>query len=97
MNKNLQRSDLAYRILESIEASDTDFRTLDSLSNEFSVDREMMRAELDSLTPHVRRAITFSEKFDGWYRLTSRGMTRQEKRNHVRALITFQSLRNSNF
>jgi len=88
---------LAVRLIESLEKSGTDFRTVDSLANELGAESDMVRQELDGLYPVVRKAISLSAHYDDWYRLSSKGLTPNERRSHLRALITFQSLRNSDF
>lgn len=91
-------TDLGKRIVKTLEEKQTDFVTVSSLVESLAVDEATVRSELMQMTPHiVRRAITFDSKYDDWYRLTSYGLTAQEKRNQTKALVTFQALRNSDY
>ena len=97
-HENIVISELGKQIVNALEESQTDFLTVHYFMRHFNLPEALVRAELKAMTPDiVRPAITFHGEYDDWYRLTSRGMTPVEKRNRIKALITFQSLRNSDY
>lgn len=84
-------------VTAAIARSSADFRTVLSIADELDAKPSEVRRALAMLESSgvVRRPVVVGSRYDDWYRLVSRGLTRQEKRARWRALVTFQSMRDN--
>ena len=93
-------------VLAVISNSEYDFRTTDSLMNEFGVNRPFMVGLLDNLWREgkIRHPFGWERHLYGagrnevdWWRYTSRGPTRREKWRMFSALIGMQPISDGGF
>lgn len=71
---------VAAQVLRAFENSATDFRTLESLAGELGIDQDAVWAAIYHLGDRIRRPLGhFGLKYGDWFRLTSRGPTREER------------------
>lgn len=86
-------STLRKRLLEALDQSRTDWRTVASLADELGVSKAQVQQELSMLEPQiVRRPRGQESKYPDWYRLTARGLTASEKLLRLKAIVTFSIL-----
>lgn len=83
---------LSDRVLIALDNAVTDWRTVASLAEELNVNEEQMRKALRVLGDQVRRPIGQEKRYPDWYRLASRGYTRQEKWARLKAIVTSTSM-----
>lgn len=79
--------DLSALVYKALDASTTDFRLRDSLAREFNVDSADVDAAIKLLGDKVRRPVSSDGRYDDWYRLTARGLTKRERWRRFRALV----------
>lgn len=84
-----------YRVLNAITQSPSDFRTVCSLAEQLDVSPRVIRQALVELGDVVRQPVDPHPAYDDWWRLTSRGLTKQEKRLRFLCLITFRPMRDN--
>lgn len=84
--------ELLRRLLQALQESSTDFRTVASLADEFGVSEDVIRRELDDLGDAVRRPLGQELHYPDWYRLAAKGPTRQERRARWKAVLSFGSM-----
>ena len=75
-------------LLDALESSTTDFRTLASLREEIGADRQALDEAIARLLREgvVRRPATNDPRFNDWYRLSSLGRTWRERLLFWRAI-----------
>ncbi|EFQ84694.1 hypothetical protein HMPREF0063_10035 [Aeromicrobium marinum DSM 15272] len=76
------------RLERALAASDTDWRTVDSLAGELGVSAAATREAIRRMGSKVRRPARTKKSEEDWYRLSSRGLTWQER---LRILLAFAS------
>lgn len=82
-------------VAAAIARSKSDFRTVLSLAEELDAKPSEVRHALARLEEMgtVRRPVVADPRYDDWYRLVCRGLTKQEKRARWTALLGFQRMR----
>ncbi|MGO9155134.1 hypothetical protein [Mycobacterium sp.] len=83
---------LSKRIVQALEESLTDFRTVSSLADQLGVSDEMVRQELERLGEAVRRPLGQERSYPDWYRLKAKGPTRQERLARLKAVLGFSAM-----
>lgn len=84
--------DLGNRLVKALDASTTDFRTIASLADELGVAQDAVQHELNRLGDKVRRPLGQESRYPTWYRLASRGPTRQERMGRLKAIFGFTAM-----
>jgi hypothetical protein len=84
--------DLRNVIRRALDKASSDFRTPASLAKELKVDETIIRKTLLRMDD-VRRPVVPDSKYDDWFRLKSRGLSREEKRARWFATMTFSRMR----
>jgi hypothetical protein len=79
-------------ITAAMSESDKDFQTVSWLSKTTGLSEDIVRSTLEK-SSLVRRPVIDSAQYDDWWRLTSLGMTRKERRIWWQSLIFERTLR----
>ena len=91
----LEQDPLRLALYTELRDSLFDFCTVAELAQRLGADEHEIRETLLSMVGDVRRPVMRGAQYDDWFRLKSRGLTRQEKRARWRALVTFQPMRDN--
>lgn len=83
---------LAERLLVALRNSVTDWRTVKSLAEELGVAENQVLHSLRALGDRVRRPVGQEKRYPDWYRLSERGLTRQERWARFKAVVTSSSM-----
>jgi hypothetical protein len=78
--------DLESRVMQAIESSMTDFRTVQGLARDLNVSETAIREALRHLGDKVRRPVGAEEEYADWVRSSALPRTRQERWWSFRAL-----------
>jgi hypothetical protein len=74
-----QTGDLEARVMTAVEASTTDFRTVQGLARDLNVSETAVREALVRLGDKVRRPVGADEEYADWVRASALPRTRQER------------------
>lgn len=90
--RDLNSVSLEKIITAAMSESDKDFQTVSWLSKTTGLSEDIVRFTLEK-SSLVRRPVIDAAQYDDWWRLTSLGMTRKERRIRWQSLIFGRTLR----